>query len=51
MEWDTGAADAIYRYSKTGSKYSPLTYNKEHLLNPYFIIGINEYIDAHLYKL
>lgn len=47
MEWDTGAADAIYRYStSTGSKYSPLTYNKEHLLNPYFIIGINECIDA-----
>ena len=47
MEWDTGAADAIYRYSTAkGSKYSPLTYNKEHLLNPYFIIGINEFIDA-----
>jgi 3'(2'), 5'-bisphosphate nucleotidase len=47
MEWDTGAADAIYRYSTVkGSKYSPLTYNKEHLLNPYFIIGINEFIDA-----
>ncbi len=47
MEWDTGAADAIYRYStKQGSKYSPLSYNKEHLLNPYFIIGINECIDA-----
>ena len=47
MEWDTGAADAIYRYStKQGSKYSPLSYNKEHLLNPYFIVGINECIDA-----
>ncbi|MBO6537198.1 MAG: 3'(2'),5'-bisphosphate nucleotidase CysQ [Balneolaceae bacterium] len=47
MEWDTGAADAIYRYSTDkGEKYSPLTYNKENLLNPYFIIGINEYIDA-----
>ncbi|MBO6792773.1 MAG: 3'(2'),5'-bisphosphate nucleotidase CysQ [Balneolaceae bacterium] len=47
MEWDTGAADAIYRYStKEGEKYSPLTYNKENLLNPFFIIGINEYIDA-----
>ena len=47
MEWDTAAADAVYRYSKKGSpKYSPLTYNKENLLNPYFIIGINEYIDV-----
>jgi 3'(2'), 5'-bisphosphate nucleotidase len=47
MEWDTGAADAIYRYStKNGEKFSPLTYNKENLLNPFFIIGINEYIDA-----
>ncbi|MEO1023713.1 MAG: 3'(2'),5'-bisphosphate nucleotidase CysQ [Bacteroidota bacterium] len=47
MEWDTAAADAIYRYSaKEGEKYSPLVYNKEHLLNPYFIIGIDEYIDA-----
>lgn len=47
MEWDTAAADAIYRFStKEGQKYSPLTYNKENLLNPYFIIGINEFIDA-----
>lgn len=47
MEWDTGAADAIYRYStEYGQKYSPLTYNKENLLNPFFIIGINEFIDA-----
>ncbi len=47
MEWDTAAADAVYRYStKEGEKYSPLTYNKENLLNPYFVIGINEYIDA-----
>jgi len=47
MEWDTAAADAIYRYSSdTGSKYSPLVYNKENLLNPFFIIGINEFIDA-----
>ncbi len=47
MEWDTAAADAVYRYStKNGEKYSPLKYNKENLLNPYFIIGINEYIDA-----
>ena len=47
MEWDTAAADAVYRYSsKEKVKYSPLIYNKENLLNPYFIIGINEYIDA-----
>lgn len=47
MEWDTAAADAVYRYSTdNGEKYSPLTYNKENLLNPYFVIGINEYIDA-----
>lgn len=47
MEWDTAAADAVYRYStEEGEKYSPLTYNKENLLNPYFIIGINEFIDA-----
>lgn len=47
MEWDTAAADAVYRYStRNGEKYSPLTYNKENLLNPYFIIGINEFIDA-----
>ena len=47
MEWDTAAADAVYRYSTNqGEKYSPLTYNKENLLNPYFVIGINEFIDA-----
>jgi 3'(2'), 5'-bisphosphate nucleotidase len=47
MEWDTAAADAIYRYSTdNGEKYSPLSYNKENLLNPFFIIGINEFIDA-----
>lgn len=47
MEWDTAAADAVYRYSTDGDpKFSPLTYNKENLLNPYFIVGIDEYIDA-----
>lgn len=47
MEWDTAAADAVYRYSTSqGEKYSPLTYNKENLLNPFFILGVNEYIDA-----
>ncbi len=47
MEWDTAAADAVYRYSTaSGEKYSPLIYNKENLLNPYFVIGSNEFIDA-----
>ena len=47
MEWDTAAADAVYRYSTdSGEKYSPLTYNKENLLNPFFMIGIDEFIDA-----
>ena len=47
MEWDTAAADAVYRYSTTkGEKYSPLSYNKENLLNPFFILGTNEFIDA-----
>jgi len=47
MEWDTAAADAVYRYSTlNGEKFSPLTYNKENLLNPFFIIGIDEFIDA-----
>lgn len=41
MEWDTAAGDAIYRYSgKNGAISSPLTYNKESLLNPEFIIGL-----------
>ncbi len=47
MEWDTAAADAVYRYSiKNGEKSSPLVYNKENLLNPYFVIGNKEFIDA-----
>ena len=47
MEWDTAAADAVYRYSiKDGEKSSPLVYNKENLLNPYFILGLEENIDA-----
>lgn len=47
MEWDTAAADAVYRYSiKEGEKSSPLVYNKESLLNPYFILGLEEKIDA-----
>jgi len=42
MEWDTGAADAVVRYA--GKKVldrntgQPLQYNKENLLNPYFIV-------------
>lgn len=47
MEWDTAAADAIYRYSsKNGEKYSPLVYNKESLKNPYFLLGLNEHVDV-----
>jgi 3'(2'), 5'-bisphosphate nucleotidase len=47
MEWDTAAADAVYRYSSAnGPKYSPLTYNKESFKNPYFLLGLNEYVDA-----
>lgn len=47
MEWDTAAADAVYRYSiKDGEKSSPLVYNKKNLLNPYFILGLEEKIDA-----
>ncbi len=49
MEWDTAAADAIYRYStKKGEKYSPLIYNKENLLNPSFIIGISEGLNENI---
>jgi len=41
MEWDTAAADAVYRYSgKNGTSESPLKYNKEDLHNPEFIIGL-----------
>lgn len=42
MEWDTGAAHAValaagrqVNHAETGE---PLTYNKENLLNPYFIV-------------
>lgn len=46
MEWDTAAADAVYRYSgKNGEKYSPLTYNKETFKNPYFLLGMDEYVE------
>ena len=41
MEWDTAAADAVFRYSgKNGHRDSPLKYNKEDLHNPEFIIGL-----------
>ena len=41
MEWDTAAADAVYRYSgKNGASESPLKYNKEDMHNPEFIIGL-----------
>lgn len=47
MEWDTAAADAVYRFSSAnGPKYSPLTYNKESFKNPYFLLGLDEYVDA-----
>ncbi len=50
MEWDTAAADAVYRYSlKNGIKPSPLIYNKENLLNPYFILGLDENIDMGIF--
>ena len=40
MEWDTAAADAVYRFSgKNAPANSPLKYNKEDLHNPEFIIG------------
>jgi 3'(2'), 5'-bisphosphate nucleotidase len=41
MEWDTGAGDAIARASGasvTKTDGTPLLYNKENLLNPYFIV-------------
>lgn len=47
MEWDTAAADAVYRFStKNGEKYSPLVYNKESLKNPYFLLGLNEQVEV-----
>lgn len=46
MEWDTAAADAVYRYSsKNGEKYSPLTYNKESFKNPYFLLGLDTFAE------
>ncbi|MCH2448599.1 MAG: 3'(2'),5'-bisphosphate nucleotidase CysQ [Gracilimonas sp.] len=46
MEWDTAAADAVYRYScKDGEKYSPLTYNKKSFKNPYFLLGLDTFVE------
>ncbi len=47
MEWDTGAADAIYRYSGENGeeKYSPLIYNKKSLKNPYFLLGTHQAVE------
>ena len=40
MEWDTAAGDTVFRYSgKKGKRFSPITYNKENMLNDGFIIG------------
>ncbi len=42
MEWDTAAADAIVRevgkMTYNFDTQKPLVYNKENLLNPYFIV-------------
>lgn len=46
MEWDTAAADAVYRYSvEKGEKYSPLSYNKESFKNPYFLLGLDTFVE------
>ncbi len=42
MEWDTGAAHAVAlgagRHVYKANTAEPLTYNKENLLNPYFVV-------------
>lgn len=42
MEWDTGAAHAVAlgagRHVFKANSAEPLTYNKENLLNPYFVV-------------
>lgn len=41
MEWDTGAGDAVFRYSgRNGERSSPLTYNKKDLRNEGFVLGL-----------
>jgi 3'(2'), 5'-bisphosphate nucleotidase len=46
MEWDTAAGHAIAKYAgATITKYpekTPLTYNKEDLLNPWFVVSRSE---------
>lgn len=43
MEWDTAAADAVCRaagcYAVSVEDGKPLRYNKENLLNPWFLVG------------
>lgn len=43
MEWDTGAGHAVALFSGAkvtkSDKVTPLIYNKENLLNPYFIVA------------
>jgi len=44
MEWDTGAADAVVRIAGgqvTNLDNEQLVYNKENLLNPYFMVSGN----------
>ena len=46
MEWDTAAADAVvresgkmtYQYDAESGETDPVLYNKEHLLNPWFVV-------------
>jgi 3'(2'), 5'-bisphosphate nucleotidase len=42
MEWDTAAGHAIVKYMGknvyTVDKYEQVIYNKENLLNPWFIV-------------
>lgn len=40
-EWDTAAGDAVFRYSGVSKpRHSPLSYNKEDIRNPTYIIGL-----------
>ena len=43
MEWDTAAAHAVAKYSGCkifeAKTYNTLKYNKENLLNPFFIVS------------
>lgn len=45
MEWDTAAADAVFRYSVAPGqqpRWSPLMYGKPSLRNPGFVLGLGE---------